>query len=622
VNTNVRWGLATLVSVGAAVAITWVVARNTQATPGQDPGRPGEAKKNNADSVKLVVAFSRPLAKYSTKSHPTVLTRILNEAELKTPGGKRIEIERLPMSSPEMLEGVMSGTLKADVLIPTSDVYLDLLDREWTLRTGKPMTSDRVIWMHQPYVLAVRRPMAEAMGWPEKDLGWADVVKIARSGWEAAGHPEWGSLKLLLLNPDFSDAGLHAVASVALGMQDKSKGLSSDYLGGPELTAAYKAIDKAVVWYPGTIDDFLRNESLAVPPRCDMTFLPEHLMLALNDHSARRKAKPDWVAIYPARGTIFDGVAGAVVQREWVTPEQREAAGVLLKRFKTPDLQKRIMAMGYRPALKEIALAAPLTPEMGIDPTRRETAEMPSVELLLECVSAWDKAWKARSAEGPEKGTPVASAKRVLAAPPSMMRHSRLTPTIQCVHRAKPSTVTIRHAGSNKVRGTGVIIDERGYAVTNNHVVGADKIVAINLLDSEDKIHEGVVVCRDPAKDLAIVRIKAKGKYRAVKYGNPSEREVGETVIAIGNPLGYTGTVTVGIISAMGRKIDIPTGYTLTELIQTSAPINPGNSGGPLLDVEGQLVGIVFAVRQEAQNIAFAIPVNQVRAYVKENLPR
>src|SRR5204862_320986 len=105
-------------------------------------------------------------------------------------------------------------------------------------------------------------------------------------------------------------------------------------------------------------------------------------------------------------------------------------------------------------------------------------------------------------------------------------------------------------------------------------------------------------------------------------YGEPDGLEVGETVIAIGNPLGYTGTVTVGIVSAMGRELDLPTGVTLKGLIQTDAGINPGNSGGPLLDIEGQLVGIVFAVRSGAENIAFAIPVDRAQAYAKKHIPK
>src|SRR5262249_6795974 len=255
------------------------------------------------EPVKLVVAYSRPLVKYTNQTDPAVLIQLLFESELKTPGGKRIEITSVPMSSREMVEGVLNGTLKAHVIIPSSEVYLELADREWTLRTNKPLTSEKVTFMQQPYVLAVRRPMAEAMGWPKKDVGWADVVEIAREGWKAAGHPEWGSLRLVLSNPKFAESGVQSVGSRQLGMPGKSKGLTAEELGGPVHAAAVKALDNAVVWYPASIEDFVRNEVLGVPPRCHMTFLPEHKLLVLNERSARRKAPPDWVAIYPAKGT-------------------------------------------------------------------------------------------------------------------------------------------------------------------------------------------------------------------------------------------------------------------------------------------------------------------------------
>jgi S1-C subfamily serine protease len=620
-NANLKWGLASLASVAVAVAITWAVVSHFSQVPVPETDRTGREREAGPaeESVKLVVAFSRPLAKYSTKSTPTVLTRILDESELRTPSGKKIKIERVPMTSPEMVEGVLNGSLKAHVLIPTSDVYLDLIDREWTLRTGKPIASTRVLFMHQPYVLAVRRPMAEAMGWPTKDIGWADVVEVARDGWKAVGHPEWGSLKMLLMNPEFSDAGLHSVASIALGTLEKSKGLNSEDLNGPALAAALKAIDDAVVWYPSTIDDLLRNEQLAMPSRCHMTFLPEHLMLELNERSARRKAPPDWVAIYPSHGTVVDGVTGAVVQREWVTEEQREAAAVALQLFKTPKVQKRIMAMGYRPALSDIALTGPLTQAMGVDPkSPRETIEMPPVEVILDCLSAWGKTWKLRSTGASDT---VNSAKPMPATPVSIKSNSNVTPTVLCVHRAGPSSVTIRHSDTRKVKGSGVIVDARGYAITNAHVVGKDRDVAVSFFGADDKVYAGEVAYVAPNRDLAIVRILAPAKFRAIKFADPGEHEVGETVVAIGNPLGYTGTVTVGIISAFNRDIIEPSGAVLKKVIQTSAPINPGNSGGALLDIDGELLGIVFAERSGAQNIAFAIPADHVRAYLKKCLP-
>jgi S1-C subfamily serine protease len=571
------------------------------------------------ESVKLVVAVSRPLLKFATRSRETVLTRVLENSELRTPGGKQIEIERVPMTSDEMIPGILSGSLKAHVLMPSSHVYLELADREWSLRTGKPLTAEQVVFMQQPYVLAVRRQMAEAMGWPTKDIGWAEVIEVARGGWKTVGHPEWGSLKLLLANPDYSDEGLHAVMSIALGTLGRSKGLTSDDLGGPAVAAAFRAIDNAVVWYPSTIDDFLAYQALDLPLRCHMTFLPEHLLLSLNERSARRKAPPAWVAIYPTKGTVVDNVMAAVVQRDWVTPEQREAASVALNQLRTPEVQKRMMAMGYRPALPDLTLDATLAEAMGIDLKRpQEAIELPPTEVILDSLSAWEKVWKSRNAEGGEMAPASATA---MAPAPSLQTLSHLTPIVQCVHLAKPSIITIRHSDNNKISGTGIIVDPRGYAVTAAHVVREEKTVLVNFLDSADKILETEVVWKDADQDLAIVRLQAPGKYPAVKFADPTGLESGETVVAIGDPLGYQGSVTTGIISSMGRQITMPSGAVIDKLIQTNAAINPGNSGGPLLDANGELIGIVIAIRSDAQNIAFAIPVDRVRARVKEHLP-
>jgi serine protease Do len=204
--------------------------------------------------------------------------------------------------------------------------------------------------------------------------------------------------------------------------------------------------------------------------------------------------------------------------------------------------------------------------------------------------------------------------------PVGMRKQSQLTPAVLCVHRARPSVVAIRHRKTRKVQGTGVVIDARGYVVTNSHVVGKQRTVAVSFLGAEDKVHAGEVAWADPSQDLAIVRISAPGRFAAIKYADLGDVQVGQTVVAIGNPLGYTGTVTVGVISALDREITMPSADVPTKVIQTDAAINPGNSGGPLLDTEGRLVGVVSAIRLGAQNIAFAIPADRVRAYVKKCL--
>ncbi len=153
--------------------------------------------------------------------------------------------------------------------------------------------------------------------------------------------------------------------------------------------------------------------------------------------------------------------------------------------------------------------------------------------------------------------------------------------------------------------GSGVIISPDGFIVTNDHVIdGADTII-VTLADQQE--YEASVVGRDPKTDLAVLKIKAKQTLPAAELGDSDQLNVGDWVVAIGNPFGLNHTVTSGIVSAKGRVIGAG---PYDDFIQTDASINPGNSGGPLFNLNGQIVGINTAIIPQGQGIGFAIPVN------------
>lgn len=158
------------------------------------------------------------------------------------------------------------------------------------------------------------------------------------------------------------------------------------------------------------------------------------------------------------------------------------------------------------------------------------------------------------------------------------------------------------------VLGSGFVVHEDGFIVTNAHVVEA--VNRIKVVFSDGREFQARPISADTSKDLAVLAIQTDHKLPFIELGRSSDLMIGETVIAIGNPYGYSNTVTSGVVSAVGRDIRVSEGYWLRGLIQTDAPINPGNSGGPLLNVNAQLIGINTAIRAEAQNIGFAIPVD------------
>jgi serine protease Do len=168
----------------------------------------------------------------------------------------------------------------------------------------------------------------------------------------------------------------------------------------------------------------------------------------------------------------------------------------------------------------------------------------------------------------------------------------------------------------NKGLGTGFVISEDGYIVTNNHVIEqADRIV-VKLMDDE-KEYQARVIGRDSKTDIALVKIDAGKNLPVLPLGDSDKMEVGDWVVAIGNPLGLSHTVTKGIISFKGRKDIRPSGHPgYYDFIQTDAPINPGNSGGPLINIDGEVIGVNESMVGGAQNIGFAVPINMAKAII------
>ncbi len=165
--------------------------------------------------------------------------------------------------------------------------------------------------------------------------------------------------------------------------------------------------------------------------------------------------------------------------------------------------------------------------------------------------------------------------------------------------------------------GSGVLIHPSGYIVTNAHVVRRASEVTVTLAEDEEKAIEAKLISVDPDYDLAVLKIDpaCAGNDKKLPFlplGRSDDLMVGEKVIAIGNPLGYANSLTSGHISALRRTLTFGGGVSYADLVQIDAPINPGNSGGALLNIKGELIGINTAIRADAQNIGFAIPIGQL----------
>jgi len=222
---------------------------------------------------------------------------------------------------------------------------------------------------------------------------------------------------------------------------------------------------------------------------------------------------------------------------------------------------------------------------------------------------------------------------------PATVGASRRTPIVTVAHDVGPAVVNIQTESTIRQRevdpfdpfgvfggrdrsytsqslGSGFVWSSDGVIVTNNHVVEGASRITVNFSDGTQLPARLIGV--DPDSDVAVLRVDAKNLLTA-PIGLSSDLLIGETVIAVGNPFGLSGTVTTGVVSALGRSVPSKeAGRTFTDFIQTDASINPGNSGGPLLNIEGRVIGINTMIFANAQGIGFAIPVDRAKKVVQD----
>ncbi len=264
----------------------------------------------------------------------------------------------------------------------------------------------------------------------------------------------------------------------------------------------------------------------------------------------------------------------------------------------------------------------PLRPESTQSDSRTRRAARPGLRALAVAVFATAAALGGGASSADSGAHPPI--------PDDLLRHERNT--IEIFRNAADSVVFVTNErveqgfrGFNATKipqnsGSGVVWDAQGHVLTNFHVIQGGNAFAVTLKDGST--HSAKVVGWDPNKDLAVLRIEAAPeRLSPVRRGSSKPLVVGQQVLAIGNPFGLDHTLTVGVISALGREIQSIAGTTIEDVIQTDASINPGNSGGPLLDSKGRMIGVntqIVSRSGQSAGIGFAVPIDTIERIVPQ----
>jgi Ca-activated chloride channel family protein len=265
--------------------------------------------------------------------------------------------------------------------------------------TGEP-------FMVTPLVIAMPEPMADALGYPAKPIGWADILNLAKdpNGWGAVGHPEFGPFKLGKTNPNFSTSGLNALIAQTYAASGKTSGLSAEDLDKPDVVAFGSSVESAVVHYGDTTLTFLNNlyradqrssalnyvSAVAVEEKSVIDYNKGNPDGILDPGEQPRPPKIPLVAIYPKEGTLFSDSPYFILDAPWVNQKQKDAAKVFEDFVKQPENQEQVLKFGFRPGNSAVPVGDPIISAYGVDPNQPQTLlEVPQPRVLTALLDKW-----------------------------------------------------------------------------------------------------------------------------------------------------------------------------------------------------------------------------------------
>ena len=331
-----------------------------------------------ADSIELLFTYGSEKERWINE-----VTDKFNREDHRAPGGKRIFVRAVPMGSGELIAEILDGTRQPHLISPASSAYIKLGNAQSQTKSGKELIGSTDNLVLSPVVIAMWKPMAEAIGWGKKPIGWSDILSLATNqrGWAAYGYPQWGQFKFGHTHPEYSNSGLISLFAEVYAATGKTAGLTVAEVDKPHTAQFVEGIERSMVHYGSSTGFFGRKMFASGPQYLSAAVLYENMVI--ESYESLEKLPFPVVAIYPKEGTFWSDHPVGVVNREWVTPAHREAAKVYIQYLLDRPQQERAMTYGFRPGAVDIPPAAPIDTAHGVDPKEpKTTLEVPPVPVM------------------------------------------------------------------------------------------------------------------------------------------------------------------------------------------------------------------------------------------------
>ena len=320
------------------------------------------------------------------------VTAAFNQSGMKTASGKTIVVKAIPKGSGECVDDVLSGKEQDDLTSPASNIFIKLGNAQSRAATGQDLIGSTQNLLLSPVVIAMWKPMAEAIGWGRKRLGWSDVLALAqkKEGWSAYGYPQWGSFKFGHTHPAYSNSGIISLIAENYAATGKVRGLTVADVESAKTRAFVGGIENAVVHYGSSTGFFGRKLFDSGPEFLSAAVLYESMVV--ESYSQTASLPFPLVAIYPREGTFWSDHPVGIVNRPWVTTERKQAAQIYINYLLATPQQKKALGYGFRPGSTDVPVDAPIDLAHGVDPKQPATTlEVPTAEVIHAIQQQWEQ---------------------------------------------------------------------------------------------------------------------------------------------------------------------------------------------------------------------------------------